>query len=169
MNAPVNVPESFGFNVATRITFKIGAVEGIAGEARALGGTKALVVSEKGVIATGIVEPILGRLADAGIEPRLFDGYSPNPKDCECLEGCKVAQDYGADILIGVGGGSSMDVAKIIGLLQTVGGHPVEYGGIGLVNRPLPPIIAVPTTSGTGSEVTACAVCGGHELGPAWM
>jgi len=169
MNAPVNVPESFGFNVATRITFKIGAVEGIAGEARALGGTKALVVSEKGVIATGIVEPILGRLADAGIEPRLFDGFSPNPKDYECLEGCKVAQDYGADILIGVGGGSSMDVAKIIGLLQTVGGHPVEYGGIGLVNRPLPPIIAVPTTSGTGSEVTACAVCGGHELGPAWM
>ncbi len=159
MNATVNVPEGFGFNVATRIIFKVGAAEGIADEAQSLGGTKALVVSEKGVIAAGIVEPILKGLADAGLEPRLFDGFSPNPKDYECLEGLKVAQDHGADILIGIGGGSSMDVAKTIGLLQTSGGHPIDYAGIGLVSKPLPPIIAVPTTSGTGSEVTACAVC----------
>jgi len=159
MNAPVNVPGSFGFNVATRIVFRVGATEGIGDEARSLGGRRALVVSESGVVASGIVEPILKRLDDAGLDPRLFSSFSPNPKDYECLEGLKVAQEHGADILVGVGGGSSMDVAKIIGLLQTSGGHPVEYGGIGLVNKPLPPVIAVPTTSGTGSEVTACAVC----------
>ncbi len=158
MNATVNVPASFGFAVPTRITFRVGATEDIADEAKALGGTRALVVSEKGVIAAGIVEPLLRRLTDAGLEPRVFEQFSPNPKDFECLEGLKVAQEHESDILIGVGGGSSMDVAKTIGLLQTSGGHPVEYSGIGLVTKPLPPVIAGPTTSGTGSEVTACAV-----------
>ena len=97
MKDPVNVPQSFGFNVATRITFRVGAAKGVADEARSLGGTKALVVSEKGVIAAGIVEPIWKRLADSGLEPRLFDGFSPNPKDYKCLEGlCSPHEDQQA-------------------------------------------------------------------------
>lgn len=158
MFATVNVPEGFDFTVPTRITFKVGAAEGIADEAKALGGTRALVVSEKGVIAAGIVEPILKRLQNAGLEPRMFEGFGPNPKDFESLEGLKLAQEYETDLLIGVGGGSSMDVAKTIGILQTNGGKPLDYSGIGLVKKPLVPLIAVPTTSGTGSEVTFCAV-----------
>lgn len=158
MYATINVPESFGFTVPTQITFKVGAAEGIADEAKALGGTRALVVSEKGVMAAGIVDPIMKLLKDAGPEPRIFQEFSPNPKDFECFEGLKAAQEHKADILIGVGGGSSMDMAKAIGTLQTNGGHPVDYAGIGLIKNPLPPLIAVPTTSGTGSEVTACAV-----------
>jgi alcohol dehydrogenase len=159
MNATINVPESFAFSSPTRVVFRVGAAEGVADEARVLGGTRALVVSEAGVIKAGIAEPILERLGEAGLQPELFDGFGPNPKDYECLEAVKAAQKHGADVLVGVGGGSSMDMAKIIGLLQTSGGHPVDYAGIGLVQKPLPPVIAIPTTSGTGSEVTACAVC----------
>jgi alcohol dehydrogenase len=158
MFATVNVPESFGFTVPTQVTFKIGAAEGIADEAKALGGTRALVVSDKGVIAAGIVDPIMKLLQDAGLEPRIFSDFSANPKDFECLEGLKVAQEHQADILIAIGGGSSMDMAKAIGTLQTNGGHPFDYAGIGLIKTPLPPLIAVPTTSGTGSEVTAFSV-----------
>jgi alcohol dehydrogenase len=158
MHATVNVPETFEFAVPTRIVFKVGGVEGIADEARALGGTRALVVSEKGVIAAGIVDPIVRLLKDAGLEPGMFQGFSPNPKDIECFEGLKAAQEHNADILIGVGGGSSMDMAKAIGILQTNGGHPVDYAGSGLITKPIPPLIVVPTTSGTGSEVTFCAV-----------
>lgn len=159
MNATINVPESFEFNVPTRIVFKVGAADGVADEAKALGGTRALVVAGQHVIAAGIVEPVLERLRGAGVHPRLFSDFEPNPKDHECLEGLGAAEEHGADILVAVGGGSSMDMAKAIGLLQTNGRHPVDYAGIGLVQEPLPPVIAVPTTSGTGSEVTGCAVC----------
>ena len=158
MHATVNVPENFGFTVPTQITFKVGAAEGIADEVKALGGTRALVVSEKGIIAAGIVDPILESLKDAGLEPRSFSEFSPNPIDFECLDGLKAAQEHKADILVGVGGGSSMDMAKMIGTLQTNGGNPVDYAGFDLIKHPLPPLIVVPTTSGTGSEVTFCAV-----------
>ncbi len=158
MYAAVNVPESFTFAVPTQIVFKVGATDGIADEAKALGGTRALVVSEKGVVAAGIVDPIVDRLKNAGFEPAIYQGFGPNPKDFECFEGLRTALEHEADILIGVGGGSSMDMAKAIGTLQVNGGHPVDYAGIGLVKSPLPPLIAVPTTSGTGSEVTFCYV-----------
>lgn len=158
MRATVNVPEGFGFTVPTQITFKVGAAEGIAEEARRLGGTRPLLVSEAGVIAAGIVDPIMASLKGAGLEPRVFQEFSPNPIDFECLEGLKVAQEHKADILVGVGGGSSMDMAKMIGTLQTNGGHPNDYAGFDLIKHPLPPLIVIPTTSGTGSEVTFCAV-----------
>lgn len=158
MHATVSVPESFGFTVPTQITFKVGAALDVANEARGLDGTRALVVSDEGVVSAGVTDPIMNLLQDAGLEPRIFQKFSPNPKDFECFEGLKAAQEHKADILIGVGGGSSLDMAKAIGTLQTNGGHPVDYAGIDLIKNPLPPVIAVPTTSGTGSEVTAFAV-----------
>jgi len=158
VHATVNVPESFTFAVPTQIVFKAGAAEGIVGEAKALGGTRPLIVAEEGVIAAGIVGPIAKRLSDAGLDPVVFSEFSPNPHDYECFAGLKAAGEHGADVLIAVGGGSSMDMAKAIGTLMTNGGHPVDYAGIGLIKNPLPPLIVVPTTSGTGSEVTFCYV-----------
>jgi len=117
-----------------------------------------LVVSEGGVIAAGIVGPIVERLAAAGLEPVVFQGFGPNPKDYEVFDGLKAAVEHHTDILVAVGGGSSMDMAKAIGTLLTNGGHPVDYAGMDLVKSKLPPLIAIPTTSGTGSEVTFCYV-----------
>ena len=158
MHATVNVPQNFTFTVPTEIVFEVGAADGIADHASALGGTRALVVAEAGVIAAGIVAPIVQRLEDAGLAAVVFDEFSPNPHDYQVFDGLKAAQEHGADILVAVGGGSSMDMAKAIGTLQTNGGHPVDYAGIDLIGKPLPPLIVVPTTSGTGSEVTFCYV-----------
>ncbi|MGD9676343.1 MAG: iron-containing alcohol dehydrogenase, partial [Candidatus Bipolaricaulia bacterium] len=98
------------------------------------------------------------RLQDAGLEPQVFDQFSPEPSDFECFGGLEAAKEHEADLLIGVGGGSSMDMAKVVGTLMTNGGGPLDYAGMDLIEHPLPPVITVPTTAGTGSEVTAFAV-----------
>lgn len=158
MFATVNLPQSFVFTAPTQVTFGVGAAQSIAEQANSLGGTRALVVSDKGVIAAGIVEPIMDLLSTAGLSPLVFDDFSANPKDFECVKGLEAATSHGADILVAVGGGSSMDTAKVIGTLLANGGRPIDWAGIGLVENPLPPLIAVPTTSGTASEVSYFAV-----------
>ena len=141
----------------TRILFGEGSSESLPDEVKALGGTKVFFVTDEGVRGAGIVEPLVQRLADAGIESAVFDQISSNPLESEVLAATDAYRKAGADVIIGVGGGSPLDVAKIVRLAAT---HPLplaQYddaiGGDAKVVDDVPPMVAIPTTAGTGSEV----------------
>jgi alcohol dehydrogenase len=142
----------------TRIEFGEGVVKTAGEEAKALGATKVLLVADKGVIGAGLTKPVEESLDAAGIAYELYDQIVPNPRDVHVEEGYRAAKDAGADVLIAVGGGSSMDTAKGIGTLLTHGGSVQDWCGFQLLERPITPLICVPTTAGTGSEVTPFAV-----------
>jgi alcohol dehydrogenase len=97
-------------------------------------------------------------LSEAGIPYLIFDKIVPNPRDTDCHLGYEIAKEEKIDALIAVGGGSSMDTAKAIGTLLTHGGRVQEWCGFQLLKRKITPLIAIPTTAGTGSEVTPFAV-----------
>ncbi|MHB1417747.1 MAG: iron-containing alcohol dehydrogenase, partial [Chloroflexota bacterium] len=123
-------------------------------QAAALGMRKALVVSDPQLRTFPYVDQALDYLASAGIEAAVFTGLVPEPLSPNVEEGLKAFQEGECDALVAVGGGSSIDVAKAIGALATNGGRIADYEGANKVTRPIPPLIAVPTTAGTGSEVT---------------
>jgi len=146
--------------VPTRIVHGPGASARLAELCLELRISKPLVVTDKGVLAAGLVEPALAQLDNAV----LFDGVRPNP-DIELVgEGSALYRNQGCDGLVAIGGGSSIDAAKAIGVEVVHGGSILdyEYGGVPLTKR-LPPLVAVPTTAGTGSEVTLWAVITDHE------
>jgi alcohol dehydrogenase len=149
---------SFSFQLPTRIEFGNGVSASVGAEARALGGTRALVVTDPGVLAAGLVEPITACLESDGIGTVVFDGVAPNPRDTSVAEGAQLVAAEGCDLLVAVGGGSPMDTAKAIGTVATHGGRIQDYEGLGRLTAPITPLIAVPTTAGTGSEVTFWAV-----------
>ena len=146
--------KSFEFQLPTRVVFGFGASEGVGREATALGGTRALVVTDRGVMAAGIVDPITASLQAEGVDFVVYSDVSQNPRDVEVDAGVAFAQLHACDVLIAVGGGSAIDCAKAIGTLMTHGGCVRDYEGLGMLTRPITPLIAIPTTHGTGSEVT---------------
>lgn len=146
--------------VPTRMVHGPGAVTRLGELCRELGIRRPLLVTDKGVLAAGLVEPALALLDDAV----LFDGVRPNP-DIELVgEGSAAYREQGCDGLVALGGGSSIDATKAIGV-EVVHGRSIldyEYGHEPISKR-LPPLVAVPTTAGTGSEVTLWAVITDHE------
>lgn len=150
--------KSFSFQLPTRIEFGNGVSGTVAEEVRGLGGSRALIVTDPGVEAAGLVDPVTVSLEKAGVHPVLFDAVAPNPRDTSVQQGAALLASEGCDVLVAVGGGSPMDTAKAIGVVATHGGRIQDYEGLGLVKRPITPLVAIPTTSGTGSEVTFWAV-----------
>lgn len=146
--------------VPTRMVHGPGAVARLGELCRGLGVSRPLLVTDKGVLATGLVEPALALLDD----PVLFDGVRPNP-DIELVgEGSAAYREQGCDGLVALGGGSSIDAAKAIGVEVVHGGSILDYEyGREPLSKRLPPLVAVPTTAGTGSEVTLWAVITDHE------
>ena len=121
-------------------------------------GSRVLVVSDKGLGAAGVVGRATAVLEEAGIDCAVFDGVLGNPP-ARCVQaGYRLYQSEACTALLGLGGGSPMDVAKMIGVLAANGGTIQQYLGMGKVERDLPPLVCVPTTYGTGSEVTPFAV-----------
>ena len=146
--------------VPTRMVHGPGALARLGELQRELGIARPLLVTDKGVAAAGLVERALEQLDGAVV----FDGVRPNP-DIELVgEGSAAYREAGCDGLVGLGGGSSIDAAKAIGVEIEHGGSILEYeyGGTPLTRR-LPPLVAIPTTAGTGSEVTLWAVITDHE------
>lgn len=146
----------------TKIVFGVGEVGRSGEEARALGVARALVVTDAGVRRAGLLEPVLAALSAAGVEAAVFDGVSSNPTEAEIEAGAEAYAAHGADGLVAVGGGSPIDAAKLIGV-RARSARPWEelddaQGGGQYVPGELPPVIALPTTSGTGSEVGRAAV-----------
>ena len=150
--------ENFDFILPTIIKFGAGRALETGKEVAALGCKKAMVVTDKGIIAAGLLDGILKSLEELNIETIIFDDVEPNPRDTTVQCGAEKALANGIDVLVAVGGGSSMDVAKAIGVVITHGGVINDYEGLDTILRPITPIIAIPTTVGTGSEVTFWSV-----------
>ena len=158
----MNWQEVFTFQAPATITFGPGAIAKLPELAAGFGG-RALVVSDPGVAKAGILPRILALLSDAGIGAEPFTDVEPNPS----VETVNAAVDRfrrtRASFVIGAGGGSAMDVAKVVGALGAHGGTVHDYEGIGKVPAPGVPVAAIPTTAGTGSEVTIFSVITDRE------
>ncbi|HEX2321110.1 MAG TPA: iron-containing alcohol dehydrogenase [Streptosporangiaceae bacterium] len=146
------------FYMPTRVLFGRGIAGQIAGHVTALGADAVLLVTDPGVRAAGLITPVEAALAAAGIAVTIFDQVRPNPRDTDCLAGADLIRAGGQRLVLAVGGGSAMDTAKCVGLLLTNGGHPRDWEDFGALRHDPLPLIAVPTTAGTGSEVSPSAV-----------
>ena len=133
-----------------------GCLKVIGERAKMLGGKKVLIVTDKFLRTqeNGAVEQTIKYLTEAGLEVVIYDGTEPNPKDTNVADGLKIFKDENCDMIVTVGGGSSHDCGKGIGIAATHEGDLYEYAGIETLTNALPPILAVNTTAGTGSEVT---------------
>ena len=149
--------KNFEFLLPTRIVFGNGVLDRIGEEAKNFG-KRAFLVTDKDILQTGYTERIQRLLRDVNIDVKIFSDVAPNPRDKSVENGSKQAGEFKADMLIGVGGGSVIDTAKAIGVILQEGGKIQDYEGLNLIKKPITPLIAVPTTAGTGSEVTFWSV-----------
>lgn len=122
--------------------------------AKALGARKALVVTDAGLKKMGVADVIAGYLREDGLETIVFAGAEPNPTDVNVHDGVKMYEENGCDFIVSLGGGSSHDCAKGIGLVTAGGGHISDYEGVDKSKTPMTPLIAINTTAGTASEMT---------------
>jgi alcohol dehydrogenase len=149
---------TFDFNPRTRIVFGPDRSQELGRLARELGFTRALVVADKGLAATGQVARAAASLEDAGVRAIAFHDFDSNPDSDMVEAGRTFAASHDVDGIIGWGGGSSLDCAKGINFVLTNGGTMSDYRGYGKATGPMLPMIAVPTTAGTGSEVQSYAL-----------
>ncbi len=126
--------------------------------AERIGMRRVLVVTDPGVIAAGWVSPVIDDLASHGIETMVFSDISPNPRSAQVSAGAAVFSAERCSAIVAVGGGSPMDCAKGIGVVASNGGHVLDYAGVDRVAVPMPPFICVPTTAGTGADVSQFAI-----------
>ena len=146
------------FRTPPRIVMGPGALKQLTDEIRQLKGKKVLFITDKGVLAAGLLEPAQKALESARIDYAVFDEVEPDPRYEIVAECVKMVEQEKADLLIGFGGGSPIDIAKAAAIMATNHGSVADYFGIDLVpNKGLPTII-VPTTAGTGSEVTPIVI-----------
>jgi alcohol dehydrogenase class IV len=146
------------FRTTPRIVMGPGAIDGIGREVESLGAKRVLVVTDPGIIESGLFSRIEASLKDTGLEVRVFSDVTPDPR-YEIVEAClSKSGTPDPDCVIGLGGGSPMDIAKCVAVVITNGGSIYDYLGVDLVPKPGVPTIMVPTTAGTGSEVTPIAI-----------
>lgn len=117
-----------------------------------------LVVTGPNIIQAGWVRDVTATLEEEGIEYTIFSGVTPNPRDTEVMDGAKVCRESGCDAIVAVGGGSPMDCAKGIGIVSTSGRNILEFEGVDRITIPPPPMICIPTTAGTGADVSQFAI-----------
>jgi alcohol dehydrogenase len=129
----------------------------------ALGMKRALVVSDPGIVSAGHAQRGIDSLKRFGIVVELFSGVAANPTTAHVEAGLSVAREFAPDVIVGLGGGSSMDCAKGINFLLSCGGRMQDYWGEGKATGPMLPMIAVPTTAGTGSETQSYALISDAE------
>jgi alcohol dehydrogenase len=158
MNGTDTGAATFDLSGRTRVVFGAGSVDRLGELAREVGGSRALVVTQAAVEAVGHPERARAALTSAGFETATFSGVRENPTEVD-VERCLAAlREARADLLVAVGGGSSIDAAKGANFLLAGGGRMRDYWGRGEIERPFLPLIAVPTTAGTGSEVQSYAL-----------
>ena len=148
----------FDFQPQTRVLFGPGTVDRLGELACQLGAARVLLVTDKGLARAGHEQHGIEALSRAGLEVTVFDDVHPNPTTEDVDRGVKAARNARIDLIVGLGGGSSMDCAKGINFLITNGGRMEDYWGVGKAKKPMLPMIAVPTTAGTGSEAQSFAL-----------
>jgi alcohol dehydrogenase len=153
----------FDFLLRTRIVFGPDTIDSLGRLARELDARRVLVVSDPGVVAAGHTGHGVTALQAAGCDSVTFDGTCENPTTREVEAGVEVARQFRPDLIVGMGGGSSMDCAKGINFLYSNGGRMQDYWGVGKATQPMLPMIAVPTTAGTGSEAQSFALISDAE------
>lgn len=149
-----SAPHSIVKFQAPEIVFGPGSLAEAGFAARRLGAQRPFVVTDPGIIEAGWVRELTGYLADAGLTATLWSGVTPNPKDTEIAAGYESYLASGCDVIIAIGGGSCIDAAKGVAILSGNGGQILDYTGVDRVGRPIPPMLMIPSTAGTGADVS---------------
>jgi alcohol dehydrogenase len=160
MTAELSTPPlpPFDQTPRTRLVFGNGTLGRVGELARELGGTRVLLVTDRGIVAAGHAERARTALTQAGLSVTLFAEVRENPTTADIARCLEITRAGGVDLIVGLGGGSSMDTAKGTNFLLTNGGEIKDYWGVGKATKPMLPLIAIPTTAGTGSECQSAAL-----------
>lgn len=153
----------YTFQFPTKVVFGQGSVSNVGEEAKNLNVKKVFIVTDKGITSNDLHLSVEKSLKNSGIEFFLFDEVEPNPTVRVVERGLEILKENKCDGIIAIGGGSSIDAAKGMGIMATNPGRIVDYSGFDIVKIEPMPIIAIPTTSGTGSEVTLFTVLTDEE------
>ncbi len=146
------------FNTVSRVVYGFGCLEELESEIKRLHGSRILVITDPGIKAAGLLDPIAKVLDRAQFSSRVFAEVEPDPSIEVVLKSVETAKAFQPDLIVGVGGGSSLDISKATSILLTNPGSVYDYLGMDLVPAPGVPLVLIPTTAGTGSEVTSISV-----------
>ncbi len=154
----MNLLNSFYFELPTKIEYGVGVAQKLTTAIRELNAVNVLIVTDNGIEASGLLSEVTNRLGQDRVQFEIFSDVESNPKDYNVLEGTRLAKQLQADCLVAIGGGSPIDCAKAIAVLATHDGQLREFENEDNVTGNVLPLIAIPTTAGTGSEVTFSSV-----------
>ena len=154
----MDIMKTFGFTLPTRIEYGVGCISRIAGELSLLSSKKPLIVTDKGIVSSGLLKKVTKPLDDAGITYDIFDDIAPNPRDENVHAGAAFARKIKSDCLVAVGGGSPIDCAKSMSIMATHEGIIQDFRGVEKIPGLTLPLLTIPTTAGSGSEVTFSSV-----------
>jgi alcohol dehydrogenase len=148
----------FDYQPRTRVVFGVNSIERVGELAKSLAAKRVLLVTDRGLAAAGHAGRVRALLVTAGMQVTCFEQVQENPTT-QCVQRCvEVARSADIDTIVGLGGGSSMDTAKGCNFILTNGGQMKDYWGVGRATRPMLPLLAIPTTGGTGSECQSFAL-----------
>lgn len=146
--------QTYGFYIPTVSLMGVGCSKEAGDQAKALGATKLLIVTDAGLAKMGVADTIKGYIEAAGLKAVIFDGAEPNPTDTNVHDGVKAYQENKCDGIVTLGGGSSHDCGKGVGMVIGNGGNIRDFEGVNKSTKPMPPFLAINTTAGTASEMT---------------
>jgi alcohol dehydrogenase len=146
------------FETVRRVVFGAGAVESLPDEINRVKGSRVLVVTDPGLKSAGVLDQLTGVLERAKITFGVYAEVEPDPRMEVALASADAARAFDPDVIVGLGGGSSLDISKVTSVMLTNEGPIQKYFGMELVPRPGVPLILIPTTAGTGSEMTSICV-----------
>lgn len=160
----------FVFQSPTRVMFGEYTTAACGDFVLELGGKRALVVADAFLVQSGVLGPLLESLSSQGLLPPVVFSDVPPDSDIACVDrGAAIAREAGCDCIVAIGGGSVIDTAKVIGICLTLGGELLDYQGLNVIDKKLMPLVVVPTTAGTGSEVSFVAMIKDHKEGKKLM
>lgn len=155
----------FEFQLRPRVLYKAGIVDELGHAIGQSGEKRIMIVADKGVDKAGLLERVKAGLSTSAEVVGVFSDVSANSAVAAVEQGAEYGREVGADLIVAVGGGSPIDTAKCMRILISEGGHLHDYEGYNVLRRPLIPMVAIPTTAGTGSEVTPFAVIRDEDAG----
>lgn len=150
--------KDFNFNILQKCEFGMGALKKLPAFLKECGSDNVMLISDRGLEAIGVVQKVRDIINEAGLKYSEYLDVIPNPTVDIVNDCAKVYKEAGATSMLALGGGSPMDVAKAVGVVAKFGGSITDYEGVGKVPGDIDPMIAIPTTAGTGSEVTVASV-----------
>jgi alcohol dehydrogenase len=146
--------QTFGFYTPTIALMGVGCAKETGPQAKALGASHALLCTDAGMVKLGIAEKVKQLIEGAGVEVTIYAGSEPNPTDKNVHDGVAVYKNNRCDAIVTLGGGSSHDCGKGIGMVVGNGGNIRDYEGVNKTTKPMPPFLAINTTAGTAAEMT---------------